>query len=429
MNSIVEYRAAIGTWNNFCSIKSMKSLHKLYSTIFLYCCLNRAKMLRILSGLTLLHCCSPDAFCRIFICLLLLRCGDVQPNPGPGTLHIENGLLSVCHINTNSLYVRTDQNPTYKIDEIYSTFCIDNKCHVICISETWLNGTIPDCNIELPGYNLFRRDRYDGYGGVAIYVSKTIFSSEIVDMRSHVSENIWVLIHIGSKKIALAVFYRPPNADPTQVNNFIEDFQDQLNKIYEHKPHHLLITGDFNDRRYTWSMNHANSDLKNAFFDLLLANNLTQLVNEPTHISNNSTPSILDLFITDTPGIIRTVSVETPIGLCHHSPILCVLKVPVNEVKSYKRHIWLYDKANYNDLNDYLLDLPWNMILEPSVQINDNLENFQNVFSDICTHFIPNKVVHIRPRDKPWMTGSIRRLLRKRNRYHKMYKKKHQEDR
>ena len=355
----------------------------------------------------------------IYLTLLLLICGDIHTNPGP----VFDDTLSICHLNVNSLYVRSDPNPSYKLDEIYSIYCIEKKCTIICLSETWLNPSIPDTNIELPGYDLYRRDRNDGYGGVAIYVSKTLSSSELTNMRSSVVENIWLCTNVNNMKMLVAVFYRPPNADSTHAQRFIEDFQNQLQLAYSICPKGVFISGDFNDRRYDWSSDHANSDLKNMFFDLLKVNNLHQVIQSPTHFSGRSRATVLDLFITDMPNLITGISVDSPIGLCHHCPLYITLNIKHDHKKSYSRKIWLFDKANFDHLNDYILDLPWYDILDENDDVNVNVENFYKIFIDVCSYFIPNKTVQIRPHDKPWMTGHIRRLLRKRNRYHKQYRR------
>ena len=417
MMCIASYRAAIGAWHSFCHYKLLKCLRKL-SVVLTHCFIvGRLFMLKLVAGLTL-RSFSSNA---VYVCMLLLMCGDVHPNPGPPEMNT-NQLLSICHMNVNSLYVRTDQNPSYKIDEIYSTYCVDKNCDIICISETWLNDTIPNCNIELPGYNIYRRDRADGYGGVMVYVSNSLIVHEIIEMRSNTVENIWLMVKLGPKIMLVAVFYRPPNADPNHVTDFLEDFQAQLQNAYAFKPTCIFLTGDFNDRRHSWSVEHSNSDLKNAFIDVLKANDLCQMVNTPTHFTERSQPTLLDLFITDSPVLVQHCSVEPPIGLCHHCPIYATLNIALEKNKSYKRHIWLYKKADFNSLNDYILDLPWGIILSTDSGVDDNLNMFNKVFTDICSHFIPNKMVHVRPRDKPWMTGQIRRLLRKRNRYHKQFK-------
>lgn len=33
------------------------------------------------------------------------------------------------------------------------------KCCLLCFKETWLNGDIPDCAVEVPGFTVVRADR------------------------------------------------------------------------------------------------------------------------------------------------------------------------------------------------------------------------------------------------------------------------------
>jgi exonuclease III len=50
-------------------------------------------------------------------------------------------------------------------------FISSYKCSIILISETWL---LPSRNCFIPHFNLFRQDRTDGYGGVAIAVHTSL---------------------------------------------------------------------------------------------------------------------------------------------------------------------------------------------------------------------------------------------------------------
>ena len=111
------------------------------------------------------------------------------------------------------------------------------------------------------------------------------------------------------------------------------------------------------------------------------------------------------------------------IALCHHCPVFCVFKPAYAVDKCYTRDIWLYDRAHFNDLNDYILDLPWQIILDSTTSLDDTVKHFTNILTDVCKHFIPNKSVLVRPNDKPWMTGTLRRLLRKRDRRHRAYRR------
>ena len=77
--------------------------------------------------------------------LLLQWYGDVELNPGPQKLKTES--LLVYHWNLNSLYSHNFSKLTQlKLISMY-------KHDFICLSETYLDSTIPDSLLEIDGYN------------------------------------------------------------------------------------------------------------------------------------------------------------------------------------------------------------------------------------------------------------------------------------
>lgn len=116
---------------------------------------------------------------RIFILLLLLLSGNVQPNPGPVLNNITTPEvfrartgLGLIHLNIRSLLPKLDAVKIW----IEST-----NADILILSETWLNKTVSDKDIAINGYNIFRCDRPRKGGGVAIYIKSrfhvTLFSS------------------------------------------------------------------------------------------------------------------------------------------------------------------------------------------------------------------------------------------------------------
>ena len=76
-----------------------------------------------------------------------------QLSQGMDPSPLDNGKRTVvlCHLNAQSLLP--------KMDEIRS-FLMDVKRPIVLgISETWLNSSVCDCEIEVHGYTMYRRDR------------------------------------------------------------------------------------------------------------------------------------------------------------------------------------------------------------------------------------------------------------------------------
>ena len=75
---------------------------------------------------------------------------------------VTNRGLKIVHQNIQSL--------TKKIDEL-RLICssVQAGIHLMTLSETWLNEQISDSEISIEGYKIFRLDRADRGGGVAVY--------------------------------------------------------------------------------------------------------------------------------------------------------------------------------------------------------------------------------------------------------------------
>ena len=136
--------------------------------------------------------------------------------------------------------------------------------------------------------------------------------------------------------------------------------------------------------------------------------------------------SLLDLIITDSPGYIINTEVNEPLGDPYHCRISCSVKVDYKKPSAFPRTIWKYNLADYQKLNDELIEAPWaTMNIFP--EIDDAAHYFETLFLNICKTHIPVKNITVRPKDKPWITNNLKRLFRKRGRAYNFFKK-HQSD-
>ena len=94
-----------------------------------------------------------------------LHChGDIELNPGPRKL--KENIFSIRHWNLNSITAHNFSTLT-QLKAYISTY----KQDFICLSETYLDSSIPDNLIDIKGYNSVRADHPDNIkrGGVCIY--------------------------------------------------------------------------------------------------------------------------------------------------------------------------------------------------------------------------------------------------------------------
>ena len=100
-------------------------------------------------------------YCYIALLVILLKCGDIESNPGP-----PKQVTKICHINARSLLSEVDKNLHLEsqyslLDDIYETLIFDHGYDVIGIGETWLSDEIENERLDLVGYHnpLIKIDR------------------------------------------------------------------------------------------------------------------------------------------------------------------------------------------------------------------------------------------------------------------------------
>ena len=97
---------------------------------------------------------------------------------------------------------------------------LSNKFAVFTISESWLDTTVSDLEIEIPGYNVYRVDRGNkAGGGVCAYVASN-YRTELLTDISNISTNgfhqLWLKIQVRNvKSIIICTVYRPPDTTLT----------------------------------------------------------------------------------------------------------------------------------------------------------------------------------------------------------------------
>ena len=125
--------------------------------------------------------------------------------------------------------------------------------------------------------------------------------------------------------------------------------------------------------------------------DICQLYNLTQLISEPTHFTENSS-SIIDLFFTPREDSVLLSGVGEPIldlNIRYHCPIYCVLNPNKHKSTTFTRHIWLYDRGHYASFANELSDTNWNLLKNNDINIYAKQITAYNKVSE---KVIPNKV-------------------------------------
>lgn len=130
------------------------------------------------------------------VCILL--CGDVHPCPGPpGSVnsesfqHFRKRGLHFIHLNIRSILP--------KIDELRE-IAIKTRAAVFGITETWLDESVFDSEIIIPGYSIVRRDRNREGGGVCLFIRNNLTFNNRIDLYIDDLEALWIEILLPHTK-------------------------------------------------------------------------------------------------------------------------------------------------------------------------------------------------------------------------------------
>ena len=214
--------------------------------------------------------------------------------------------LKIAHLNICSIINKLDY-----LDILLH----DNDIDVFCISETWTENNIDDCELMISGYNFCCLDRSNGmtHGGVMCYVKDSLSFKQISDIHDDEVESIFVEINLpNTKPVAVGTVYRPPDSTVDYVDKIDVLFQ-KCNSVYDD----VYILGDFNL--------DINKDCNSKKVSHLAKNSqLCQLITDYTRITEKSRTTI-DLIFVSRPELVISSGVHS-LGLIDHSLIYAVRK-------------------------------------------------------------------------------------------------------
>jgi hypothetical protein len=327
---------------------------------------------------------------------------DVHPHPGP--IEPLSGPISICHLNIRS--INADSRLGACTNQLANTY------DVITMSETWLSETNDNHLYAIPGYTgPYRLDRtLQGGGGVLAWVRDTIVAKERRDLHQYKLEVLWLELKVPKHTLLVGVTYRQP--DGTYGDDFWIKLQSSYDLVKATNTKNILLIGDFNAEPST------NRTAATSLDFFLAQNHLSQHITEPTRYHNNK-GSLLDLIITNRRGLIKNTEVIAPVHLNDHCTITGLIDLPTCKPQSYKRRMWQYKLANFDDFRNKLNEVASDDCLDEDP--TTACENWTKLFSDVVNTNIPHKDVTVRPEDSKWYNGYLRRLCHKQKRDHKKW--------
>ena len=168
---------------------------------------------------------------------------------------------------------------------------------LLCLNETFCDGTISDGEIVLPGYSIVRKDRIRHGGGVAMYIRDTLNFTRRCDLENDDVQCIWVEIRCKQRQpVLMSSVYRPPSS----TVEFLENLTDIIEKA-SCECKEMIVLGDFNS-------DVANVNASNPILSCMNLLQMEQLIQEPNRLTH-LTQTTIDLIFSTHPDLVSACGV------------------------------------------------------------------------------------------------------------------------
>ena len=352
------------------------------------------------------------------ILLMIFFCNNT------GALHVENtvdGLdevlskdkwnifnkrgLHMIHLNINSVLS--------KIEEL-RVVARKSKAAVIGVTESKLDATVLDGEVNIDGYEVIRSDRNRHGGGVACYVRNDISFNVRSDFSDEIENIVFDMLLPKTKPILVGILYRPPD-----LSKFLDKLSTAISRSNTFDNQEAYILGDWNINLIN-KQKHIPNGIK-RYKEFCSLYGLEQLISTPTRVTKNSS-SILDHILTNsTDRVSQSGVIDT--GLSDHQLIYCTRKITRTKFNSHK-NITIRSLKNYSQ-EVYLEEL--NKINFPDcskfTDINDAYSDFIGKVSLTIDKIATMKEIRIKNSSKEWFDEEILEEIEKRDKLLAKFKK------
>ena len=327
-----------------------------------------------------------------------------------------NKELVIIHMNCRSV-VNKREELEFIIQE--------TDADLICLTETWLDSSVPAQSLVPDGYRIIRKDRSNDFkqkygknkgGGVALLHKEQIKVEKKDYLTDDIEEILWVQVKT-KQSFMLGILYRAdytdilnPNiiSNETAIENNIRKANEISNKI--------ILAGDFN-------VDISNSESRDTQIlkNIYESYGLSQILDKPTRYNKQTgKPTILDHFWLNEEELPYIEKVGTFIGLSDHLGTYLKLKKQkqVVNIKNIKfRNYKKYDKDDFNqDLDEALSSGSIQEHIE-NKNINLAMNELIRTIQNSINKFAPITEIRVIKKSKlvPWFTQELRELISTKN--------------
>ena len=318
--------------------------------------------------------------------------------------------LVIIHMNCRSMI-----NKHEELDHVIR----ESDADLVCLTETWLDASVPIQSFVPEGYKIIRKDRSNDFkqkygrnkgGGVALLYKEQIKVEKNDYLTEEIEEILWVQVKV-KQSFMLGILYRAEYTDLLEANIDETLIESNIRKAFEIS-NNIILTGDFNV-----DVSNAENKQTQILNNIYHTYGLTQILEKPTRYNKQTGKSAtLDHFWLNTNELPQVESVGTFIGVSDHLGTYLKLKKQKNQVNIKNIRFRNYKKYDINDFNEDLQQALSSSSIQQHIeseQINSAMEELLSTIQNSINKFAPINEIRIVKKAKliPWFTKELRELI------------------
>ena len=210
-------------------------------------------------------------------------------------------------------------------------FLRTNNIDVAAISETKL---LPKHRFNIPGFQVYRSDRNQFGGGVLLLVNNNLRhdSFTLPPLPGLEATAVYLQLQNHGQLLFISAYFPPTTTiTPTDL--------DVIFSLHDT----VVLAGDLNCKHVSWNNTSVNRN-GNTLLSYCLNKSITiNYPNQPTHFPHHSSPSVLDIALSQRCSTSKPLSIPTLSS--DHNPI--VFKIHLHPTISTPRKVYNYKHANW----------------------------------------------------------------------------------
>ncbi|KAI8479428.1 hypothetical protein Bbelb_428470 [Branchiostoma belcheri] len=232
-------------------------------------------------------------------------------------------------------------------------------------------------------------------------------------------EIVWAKVKLrGKRDLLIGSYYRPHEG----LEDSLREMAESARLACQSSNAIVVLGGDFNLPDWNWEENvlkpgSSYPNIHRQFMDIISDLGMEQIVEKPTRGENT-----LDIIVTNHPSLFPRVEIVP--GLSDHDIPYAELQITNPCIRQKERQVLWFKKADWEGLRKASKELT-----ESVLGCHTDKPDVEAIWMDFKTgmlervqKYIPLKKVRARG-SQPWISNKTRKLIRRRDRIHKKYKK------